>query len=73
MMHSTPQLDNRSKSDVEGADSTVSASAQLLLGEKCFILLVEMDSPQNHRELTRKFSKIGHRCSDLSCVLALPQ
>jgi hypothetical protein len=62
-MHSVPQLDNRSKCDVEGAESTF-ASPQHLLGEKCSILLVEMESPQNHRELTRKFPEIGHRCSD---------
>jgi FkbM family methyltransferase len=63
------------KCDVEGAEAAVFEGTERLLREKRPILLVEMHSASNYRELTRKFAQFGYRCSDLdeNHVLALPR
>jgi len=63
------------KCDVEGAEAAVFEGTERILREKRPILLVEMHSAENHRELTRKFAGFGYRCRDIdaSHVLALPQ
>ncbi len=63
------------KCDVEGAEAAVFEGTERILREERPILLVEMHSAENHRELTRKFAEFGYRCRDLdeNHVLALPQ
>jgi FkbM family methyltransferase len=63
------------KCDVEGAESAVFEGAERLLSEKRPGLLIEMHSPQNHKQLSRKFQQLGYTCLDLdeNHVLALPR
>ncbi len=63
------------KCDIEGAEAAVFEGTERILREKRPILLVEMHSAENYRELTRKFAEFGYRCRDLdeNHVLALPQ
>ena len=63
------------KCDVEGAEAEVFRGADRLLAERRTILLVEMHSPENHRNLMRKFVELGYavRNLDENHVLALPK
>jgi FkbM family methyltransferase len=63
------------KCDVEGAEVAVFQGATQLLSGKRTAFLVEMHSPENHRDLLDKFAGYGYRCQalDENHVLALPQ
>jgi FkbM family methyltransferase len=63
------------KCDVEGAEKEVFRGAAKLLATKHPILLVEMHSAENRRELLALWNACGYRCRDLdeTHVLALPQ
>jgi FkbM family methyltransferase len=63
------------KCDVEGAEAEVFRGADRLLAQRRTILLVEMHSPENHRNLTQKFVELGYTLRNLddSHVLALPK
>lgn len=63
------------KCDVEGAEREVFRGAAKLLAAKRPMLLVEMHSAENRRELLAQWNACGYRCSDLdeTHVLAIPQ
>lgn len=63
------------KCDVEGAEREVFRGAPELLANKRPILLVEMHSAENRRELQAQWNACGYDCRDLdeTHVLALPQ
>lgn len=63
------------KCDVEGGETAVFQGAAQLLAERHPILLVEMHSEENRRNLCQQFIDLGYECRELdqNHVLALPR